>query len=148
MKKLNFIILTLMLIILISSIFSSRSTPTTSINVDTETYRVVGVNRTFTINITVSEVTNLWGWEINLFYNSTHLNGTDVGEGPFLKTAGEAFFWIVNLADNYNATHGYIRAFCTLTHVIPGPTGNGIIANITFKSKVIGSSILDLTNTN
>jgi len=115
--------------------------------VDPETYTVQGIGRTFTIKITAVEVTDLWGWEFQLFYNSTQLNATAVGEGPFLKTAGETIFGIVNLTDNYNATHGYIRAFCALMQVIPGPTGNGIIANITFKSKAIGTSILDLTNT-
>jgi hypothetical protein len=147
MKKSNIMILTTMFTILIFLIFSSKSTPTTSIYVDPETYRVRGIDQTFTINITVSEVINLWGWEINLFYNSTYLNCTNVDEGPFLKTAGETFFWIVNLTDNYNATHGYIRAFCALTHVIPGPSGDGQIANITFKSRATGNATLDLTNT-
>ena len=68
-------------------------------------------------------------------------------EGPFLKTAGETFFWEVNFTDNYNATHGFVYAFCVLTHVIPGANGNGTLATITFKAKTCGSSVLDLTDT-
>jgi len=115
--------------------------------VEPETYYVPNIGQTFTINISVANVTDLWGWEFELFYSSTDLNGTDAKEGPFLKTAGETFFWVVNLTDNYNATHGYIYAFCILTHVIPGADGTGVIANVTFKSKTHGSSILDLTGT-
>jgi general secretion pathway protein D len=117
------------------------------VEIDPEENRVPGIGRTFTINITVLQVTDLWGWEFQLFYNSLQMNCTGVEEGPFLKTAGETFFWVVNLTDNYNATHGYIRAFCTLTQVIPGANGNGQIANISFNSTDEGRSILDLNGT-
>jgi len=133
--------------LVLSAISSAKSTATTSVYVDPETYEVSGLGQTFTINVTVAEVTDLCAWEFQLFYNSTHLNGTDVGEGPFLKTAGATFFWVVNMTDNYNATHGYIHAFCILTPVIPGANETGVIANVTFKSKAPGSSILDLTDT-
>jgi hypothetical protein len=115
--------------------------------VDPETYTVQGIGKTFTINISVAEVTNLWGWEFKLFYNSAYLNCTSVGEGPFLKTAGDTFFYLVNMTDNYNATHGYIHALCILTYVIPGANGNGTIAIITFKSVAPGTSVLHLTET-
>jgi hypothetical protein len=120
------------------------------VNVSPETYKVTGINKTFTINITVSEVTDLWGWEISLFYNSTQLNCTNVQEGPFLKATGnQTLFWIVNLTDNFNATHGYIRVFCAYQAVtnVTAPSGDGIIANVTFRSKTIGTSILELSNT-
>jgi hypothetical protein len=115
--------------------------------VDPETYTVQGIGKTFTINITAVEVTDLWGWDFKLFYDSLQLNGTAVEEGPFLQTAGETLFWEVNFTDNYNATHGYAYAFCALTHVIPGANGNGTLATITFKAKTCGGSILDLTDT-
>jgi len=115
--------------------------------VEPETYYVPNIEQTFTINISVANVADLWGWEFELFYSSTHLNGTDVKEGTFLKTAGETFFWIVNSTDKYNATHGYIHTFCILTSVIPGADGAGTIANITFKSKACGNSTLNLTGT-
>jgi len=95
----------------------------------------------------VANVTDLWGWEFKLFYDSIQLNGTALVEGPFLQTAGETFFWEVNFTDNYNATYGYVYAFCVLTHVIPGADGNGTLATITFKAKTCGGSILDLTDT-
>jgi len=143
--KLNLAILTLAL--MLRAIFPVNSIPSTTVYIDPETYEVHGVGQTFTINISVAEVTNLWGWEFKLFYNSAHLNCTSVGEGPFLKTAGETFFYLVNMTDNYDATHGYIHTFCILTHVIPGASGNGVIANVTFKSKAPGSSILHITGT-
>jgi hypothetical protein len=115
--------------------------------VNPETYHVVSVGQTFTINITVAEVADLWGWVFQLFYSSQSLNGTVLEEGPFLKTAGETFFWEVNFTDNYDATHGFVYAFCHLTHVMPGANGNGTIAIITFKSMAPGTSVLHLTET-
>jgi len=147
LKKLSLSLTVFMLTLTILMMSPVKFTFTTSIFVEPETCNVAGVGQTFTINITVANVTNLWGWEFKLFYDSIQLNGTALVEGPFLQTAGETFFWEVNFTDNYNATHGYVYAFCVLTHVIPGANGNGTIAKITFKSKTSGSSILDLTDT-
>jgi hypothetical protein len=147
LKKLSLSLTVFMLTLTILMMSPVKSTFTTSIFVEPETCNVAGVGQTFTINITVANVTNLWGWEFKLFYDSIQLNGTALVEGPFLQTAGETFFWEVNFTDNYNATHGYVYAFCVLTHVIPGANGNGTIAKITFKSMAPGTSVLHLTET-
>jgi len=145
LKKLSLTILLLALTLLTSFPVKSTSTPTMC--VEPETYYVPGIGQTFTINISVTDVTNLWGWVFKLFYSSQSLNGTALEEGPFLKTAGETFFWPMNFTDHYNATHGFVYAFCHLTHVIPGANGNGTIAIITFKSMAPGTSVLHLTET-
>jgi len=144
--KLNFIILISMLTLFpITNL--ANSTSTTSVQVQPETCYVSGVGQTFTVNITVTNVTDLWGWEFQLFYSSIQLNGTMVEEGPFLKKAGETFFFTAKFTDNYNTTHGYIDAACILTNVTQGANGNGTLAKITFKSKACGSSILNLALT-
>ena len=145
LKKMSLTILLLISTLLTSFPVKSTSTPTMC--VEPETYYVPGIGQTFTINISVTDVTNLWGWVFKLFYRSAPLNGTALEEGPFLKTAGETFPWEVNFTDNYNATHGFVYAFCHLTHVIPGANGNGTIAIITFRSMAPGASVLHLTET-
>jgi len=104
-------------------------------------------NTTFSINITVSNVYDLAGWEFKLHYQSAFLNGTSVLEGPFLKQGGKTFFYVVNFTDNYNATHGLVWATCALLGAVPGVNGSGTLATITFKAKQPGMSMLSLTDT-
>jgi hypothetical protein len=145
-KKMSLIML--LLTFSLAATFPVKSTPITTIYVDPE-ISYAGVGKTFTVNLTVAEVDDIWGWDFQIFYASTRLNGTLVEEGPFLKTVGDTFFWIVNFTDNYNITHGFIFGFCHLTHVIPGAgaNGNGTLATITFKPKAVGNSTIHVTNT-
>jgi len=107
---------------------------------------VWGTEETFTVNITLTEITSLYGWEIKLYYDPSILNGTDASEGPFLKNAGQTFFnFTIN--DNYNATHGRIKAFNTLVGQIPGVNGTGVLFTVTFKTKDLGITTLDLEET-
>ena len=41
------------------------------------------------VNVSVMEVTDLYGWQFTLYYNNTLLNCTEVSEGPFLKSNDE-----------------------------------------------------------
>jgi hypothetical protein len=107
----------------------------------------VEVGSTFSVNVTVSNVYDLVGWEFKLYYLSAKLNGTSVAEGPFLKQGGNTFFYVVNFTDNYNATHGMVWLTCTLLGAVPGVSGNGTLATITFRAREPGSSSLMLKDT-
>ena len=105
--------------------------------------KVWGTRETFNINISVTNVTNLYGWQTKLYYDSSIINGTSVREGPFLKSSGETFFnYTIN--NNYNATHGCIKAFNTLLGEILGVNGTGVLLTITFKTVSLGISPLNL----
>lgn len=108
--------------------------------------KVWGIDEVFTLNITVTDVTNLYGWEIKLYYDSSILNGTSVSEGSFLKGTGETFFEST-LNNNYDATHGRIKVFNTLLGETPGANGTGILCTVTFKTRDLGISALDLEDT-
>jgi hypothetical protein len=99
----------------------------------------VPVDQNFTINVTVSGVSDLYGWEFQLGWNSTFLDAVDVSEGPFLKTGGPTFFTYT-----VNATGGYMIVDCTLWGNIPGVSGDGTLATITFYAKSVGECPLDL----
>jgi len=97
----------------------------------------------FSINITVSRMPDLYSWEFTLMWNATLLNATSVTEGPFLKSGGGS-------TNPYNETDndvGRIYANNTLLGIVPGVSGAGTLVTITFLVKTTGGTTLDLQNT-
>jgi archaellum component FlaG (FlaF/FlaG flagellin family) len=100
------------------------------------------IAQNFTINIDISNVSDLYGWEVKLGWNATVLDVVEVYEGPFLKSTGDTFFTY-----SVNTTAGYIILDCTLLGLVPGVSGNGTLATVKLYVKNIGDSILDLYDT-
>jgi len=123
------------------------SADTTIISLQPQASRVWGDGETFKVDVFITGVADLYGWQVWLYYDSTLLNGTSIVEGPFLKTGGGTYFFDITLDDNYNGTHGRATAACTLLGKIPGVTGSGILATITFTTKTIGSCLLTFSDT-
>jgi hypothetical protein len=146
----NAIILVLSIIVL-SSAFSLRQAmgqPTATPSVQLTTTSVLNQNDTFSTNVTVSNVTDLFGWQVSLYYNSSVLNGTHVDEGPFLKVDGTGTYFIVsNFTDNYNPTKGYILVSCARLGNVAGVNGSGTLATLTFKAVGTGSDVLQFDTT-
>ena len=96
----------------------------------------------FSVNINISDVTDLYSWEFKLYYNKTILTITTVQLGPLLNnTVGTANTWgiIKDKNDDYNATHGRIWAAQSITGDRQGATvTTGTLATLTFT--VDGSS--------
>lgn len=105
-----------------------------------------GINEFFSIDVKVAQITDLYSWEFKIYYLNTILSATDILEGPILKSVGYTL-WMDNSNPDYNATHGLIHVGASLTGEIPGVTGSGVIATITFGALVSGSSLLDLEDT-
>jgi hypothetical protein len=115
----------------------------TRIFLDPASQTVAAVGDIYTVNVSISDVSNLYGYELKLYYNSTLMNGTQAIEGPFLKSGGgQTFFYTVNFTDNYNSTHGLLYIACTLTENLSGVSGNGVLATIKFESLALGNSSL------
>jgi len=105
----------------------------------------VTVNKTLSVDITVTDVVNLTSWQFTMYFSKSLLNCTDLTEGPFLKTGGGTFFG-KTINNDYNSTHGSVQAYDTLL----GNTavdGSGILATITFKALIVGDSTLHLSDT-
>lgn len=100
------------------------------------------VGQSFNINVTVYGVTDLYGWEFKLGWNTSLLDATGVVEGPFLKTGGETFFHYMQ-----NSTVAYLMIDCTLVGLVPGVGGQGILATITLYVEAAGQCSLDLYDT-
>jgi len=102
-------------------------------------YTVSSIGLPFTVNISIQNVNNLYGYEFKLYYPNDFLNGTSVTDGPFLKTGNvSTFFYISQFTDAYNETHGLVNVFC-LRLVDVGVDGNGVLTTITFNSTLSSS---------
>jgi len=101
---------------------------------------VVGQN--FTVNINISDVVDLYGWEFKLSWNATILDTVEVLEGPFLKNGGNTYF-----TSKINNTLGYMIVDCTLLGNVYGVNGSGTLTTIKFYVKTFGECQLDLYDT-
>lgn len=122
--------------------FGAESNSTsTLVYVDPEV-SVGAARQNFTINVNISNVVDLYGWEFKLGWNTTILEVVEVYEGPFLKNVADTFFTY-----KVNSTAGYIIADCTLLGLVLGASGDGTLATVKFYVKSKGNSVLDLFDT-
>lgn len=102
----------------------------------------------FEVNVSISDVTDLAGWDFRLYYPSSHLNGTSVAEGQFLKQVSQTSGLLVTqFSDHYNATHGIVWLVCTLIGQGAGASGSGVLAKVTFKAVGGGTALLHIGET-
>jgi len=97
------------------------------------------VGQNFTVNVTVSGVYDLYGWQFRLNWTAGLIDVINVAEGPFLKLGGSTYFYY-----DVNETAGRMVAVCTLLGNVPGVSGDGTLATITFNVKGVGESPLTL----
>lgn len=144
-------IIVVLSIIFLSSAFplhQAMGQPTATPSVQLTATSVLNQDATFSTNITVSNVTDLYAWQVSLYYKSSVLNGTRVDEGPFLKAEGAATGFIIsNFTDNYNPTQGYILIACARLGNVKGLNGSGTLATLTFKAVGTGSDVLQIGTT-
>jgi hypothetical protein len=129
---------------------SPRSMPlgldTTSISVypsSITTYK----GETISVNITVNDVTNMYGWELQLYWNKAVLNCTNAQVRVPAAWSGSTAEAGIGIENAFNATHG--RYWKALSALSPAPAFNGstAIVTLTFKAKAAGTTKLDLENT-
>jgi len=103
----------------------------------------------FTVNFTIANVTDLYGWSLKLGWQPGELLDSDtsnITEGPFLKGGGSTAF-VKGVAGDY------IDVGCVLmgipgTFLGPVPqNGSGLLASTTFKVTDVGNSTLELYDT-
>jgi len=110
---------------------------------------VSDIGLTFSVNISIQNVNNLYGYAFKLYYPNDVLNGTSVIDGPFLNAENvSSLFFVPHFTDTYNQTHGLVDVFCIRDpNVNVGVDGDGVLTTITFKSILSsGPKILHLAN--
>ncbi|MCX6817884.1 MAG: cohesin domain-containing protein [Candidatus Aenigmarchaeota archaeon] len=90
----------------------------------------------FTVNVSISGVNNVYGFQFNLNYNSTVLEFMSMSEGTFLNNNNHNATFC--LAPN-TTTSGVINNFACSRLGTGSVNGNGVLANITFRLKSIAS---------
>lgn len=101
----------------------------------------VAPGQIFTLDIAVSDVTDLYAFEFDLGFNPAVLSANGVTEGPFLATGGSTFF-IEGAIDN---TTGAISATGnSLLTAIAGVSGNGVLARASFTALAPGATNINL----
>jgi hypothetical protein len=146
------VILSALLIMFISSAFllqqaMSDVPPDTTLGVEPPGTYGLSPGQSFAVDVTVTNVTDLFAWQFYMYYRSSILNGTSITEGPFLITGASTFFIIAYFTDNYNATHGYMYVSATRVGSVPGANGTGTLATVIFKAVGAGYSLLHVDTT-
>jgi len=116
-----------------------RAIPDTTVFVDPKETNVEE-GQTFTVNISISNVTGLLGFDFLLSYNTTILQLIGIKEGPFMKSVDSTF--VINLT-----TPGQIWFVVVLYDSqgqVESANGSGVLATATFKAVAVGESLLDL----
>jgi len=149
------IITTVTLLLLTLLVVSSNILPvvadpqvSTTVFVNPLTVEGVMIGENVTVNINVSDVTDLYGWQAGVTFNPDVLNCTGYYEGEFLKRGADPIYgtyWInrSEYTTPWNNTKGTVLCHgCTLLGQILGVNGSGQLGYLTFE--VIGTGISDL----
>ena len=122
-KKLACPFLVVMLIFSITIVSVDGDPPLPKLFVDPPIYTATQLGEVFTININITNVQDLAGFEFKLGYNTTLLDALNASVGPFPKPP------ISHIIMQINELEGYVWIA-----VLCGPTeGNGTLATVTFK---------------
>ena len=121
--------------------------PEPEIAVDPKRVENIWPDKTFTINITVADITeneSLYGLDFGISFNSSIINATSIMEGPFLKTAGGTLFSSYKNNEEFpnNKTGVVGGSNILLGYPTTGAYGSGILANITFEVLAEGNTPL------
>jgi len=100
----------------------------------------------FTVNASVQNVTDLYAFDISLYYNTTLLDALSVAEGPFLKSYNGS---TITVKSEVNDTEGEVRFALSLLGAPSGVNGSGTLFTVTFQSstEATGESPLSLQDT-
>jgi len=103
---------------------------------------VVRINQTLLVSIDVSGVSDLYGWEFKLGWNTSLLELVNITEGSFLSGSRDTYF-----VPKVMSTDGYVLVGCTALRNVVGVDGNGTLATVEFRAKTLGSCTLGLYDT-
>jgi hypothetical protein len=105
------------------------------------------VGQSFEVNVSISNVADLYGWQLSLSWSASLLNVTNVMEGPMLRSSGNSTFF----SPKVDAAAGNLSALCTrllsLGSSVTGVSGDGTLMTVQFKVIASGSCDLVLYDT-
>lgn len=104
------------------------------------------IGNTFLVHVNISEVTNLFSYQVNVTWSPAMLNFTGVwAYGDFLARTGSSYgtsrIEKIYIASNVT---GYASIAETILGDVPGITGNGRLFTIQFKVVGYGSTMINI----
>jgi cohesin domain-containing protein len=107
------------------------------------TTQTTSTGNVVTVDVTISNVSDLYGYQFDLGFNPSVLQAVSSSEGPFLATGGSTFF-IPGTNDNLGGT--VFATADTLLTAISGLNGSGELAVFTFDAIGAGTSTFAIQN--
>ena len=115
---------------------AAHADPVISLNVSPNP---AAVGNTVLVNVNISGAVDVYGYQFSLLFNPAVLQATSSTEGSFLPSGGSTFF----VAGTVNNTLGAVNfTVGTLLGLLPGVTGNGTLATLSFNAASLGTSTL------
>jgi len=133
-------LLTTVLLVCIAMAGIGKASPAT-VAVDPQSVEDLEAGESFTVDITVTDVTDLIIWEVEMTFDPAVLNVENATDGPFLQQFGETIFFPV-VIDNTVGTV-IIGGSFNVPYPENGATGSGVLTTITFTVKGYGTTELD-----
>jgi hypothetical protein len=125
--------------------YSSQSTATISINPTTLQLQTANIGQTIEVNINVSNVQKLWGWDFtDITFNSSVISLAQVHEGSFLQSRGQTFFICTISAPSVQ--NGDLPEIVEALAENTSVTGSGVLATLEFNVGSAGTSQIVLTS--
>ena len=97
----------------------------------------------FDLYVNISEVTDLYAFQFDIGFDPTILFAANVAEGTFLPAGGSTLFF-PGIIDNTAGSISFIGD--SLIGSIPGVSGDGTLAVLTFSALILGQSTIALSN--
>jgi hypothetical protein len=129
------------LVMVLAYLILARPSSLTVLFVDPQTVQGM-VGRNFTVNISVLNVVDLYGWEFKLKWDASVLGVVSIVEGPILRSRSSTFF-----NPQVNGSEGHLIADCTLVGNVSGVSGEGTLMTVQFYVKEIGKCNLNIYDT-
>jgi hypothetical protein len=99
------------------------------------------VGSTVTYNIAIDDIADLYSYQFSINYDARYLRALNVTEGAFLGTAGSTVSGVLGMDT------GFIDfVYGSLLGPIPGASGSGLLASITFEAIGAGTSALSFAD--
>jgi len=95
---------------------------------NTFNYFETAVNSTFAVNATVTDVINLWNWQVRVIFDTTVLNCVDA-----VIPDDSPFNFEIDSPVIIENTQGYVQLGSSRLGTTPGVNGSGVLTTITFK---------------
>jgi adhesin HecA-like repeat protein len=103
----------------------------------------VAPGSTFTVDVDITGVTDLYGYQFDLSFNPSVLSAVSQSEGSFLSSGGATFF-VPGTNDNVGGTVSSTAN--TLLTAISGVNGSGTLVIFTFTALKAGTSAISIQN--